>query len=275
MFKSKGYYWLVVVLAAMCISSLLFCSKSGNIVNDDNGGDPVVGDSIIANHIATSDFDVIPANYRNDISDSLLIFYGHTSHGSQIMTGLDMIEAENANYVQPTFHEIGDDLGSAGDTSWVPPTRTWLNDHPDYNVVMWSWCGGCSDNTAAGINTYLSAMNRLETDYPDVIFIYMTGHLDGTGVDGNLYARNNQIRDYCTINGKVLFDFADIESYDPDGTYYPDESDACDWCVSWCASHDCENCGSCAHSHCFNCYQKGKAYWWLMARILGWDGYGP
>ena len=53
----------------------------------------------------------------------------------------------------------------------------------------------------------------------------MTGHLDGTGPSGNLYARNDQIRDYCVANGKVLFDFADIESWDPGGVYYPDEDD--------------------------------------------------
>jgi hypothetical protein len=114
-------------------------------------------------------------------------------------------------------------------------------------------------------------MEQLEVDYPDVTFIYMTGHLDGSGVAGNLYARNNQIRAYAVANNKVLFDFADIESYDPDGNYYPDASDDCGWCSTWCASHSCPACGSCAHSHCFNCYLKGKAFWWMMARISGWD----
>ena len=45
----------------------------------------------------------------------------------------------------------------------------------------------------------------------------MTGHLDGGGTAGNLNVRNNQIRNYCIANDKILFDFADIESYKPNG----------------------------------------------------------
>jgi hypothetical protein len=51
-------------------------------------------------------------------------------------------------------------------------------------------------------------MDALEKEYPKVIFIYMTGHLDGTGEHGNLNMRNNQIRDFCRRNHKVLYDFA-------------------------------------------------------------------
>ena len=53
-------------------------------------------------------------------------------------------------------------------------------------------------------------MIRLELEFPQVTFVYMTGHLDGTGEDGNLHQRNNQIREFCRINNKVLFDCADI-----------------------------------------------------------------
>ncbi len=182
-----------------------------------------------------------------------------------------MLYQEDTLYAPPYFSEYGDDLGGYGDTTWVPPTREFLNNNPDYNMVMWSWCGGVSDNTEEGINIYLNAMNDLEQDYPNVKLIYMTGHLDGSGPSGNLYLRNNQIRAYCLANNKVLFDFADIESYDPDSNYYPDASDACEWCDTWCSYHSCPNCSGCAHSHCFNCYQKGKAWWWMMARVSGWS----
>jgi Dockerin type I domain len=226
---------------------------------------------IRADHLSVSQFDEVPIAVIESIYTDYNIYYVHTSHGSQIMTGIDMVYDEDNNYDPPPFYEVGDDLGHTGDTTWVPATRTYLDSHPECNMAMFSWCGGCSDNTEEGINIYLNKMVELETDYPAITFIYMTGHLDGSGIAGNLYACNNQIRDFCSANDKILFDFADIESYDPDGTYYPDETDACNWCYDWCAIYTCPTCGGCAHSHCFNCYLKGKAWWWMMARISGWN----
>jgi len=231
---------------------------------------------IVADHIAVSEFDQIPDSVIEGITVNFNMYYVHTSHGSQIMTGLDMVEAEDALYEQPYCREVSDDLGHNGDTSWVPATRVYLDAHPECNLAMFSWCGGASDNTEEGINIYLNKMEELEADYPDIDFVYMTGHLDGGGPEGNLYIRNNQIRDYCDANDKILFDFADIESWDPDGNYYPDEIDACYWCYDWCALYTCPTCGSCAHSHCFNCYLKGKGFWWLLALVIGWnDNFEP
>jgi len=237
----------------------------------------IYAEAIITDHLSAADFNNIPHSYIEQVKTTQEIFYGHTSHGSQIVSGMTILKDSSSLYDynngEGTLYmiELSDDLGHLGDTSWVPITRSRLEDPGnDFNVVMWSWCGGCSDNTEEGINIYLNAMNQLETEYPDVTFIYMTGHLDGTGVGGNLYRSNNQIRAYCQSNDKILLDFADIESYDPDGTYYPDETDACYWCYDLCDTHDCHSCDICAHSHCYNCYLKGKAFWWMMARIVGW-----
>jgi len=238
--------------------------------------------AIIADHQAVAQFDQIPPTVVEQVKNMYRLFYGHTSHGSQIVTGMTMLREENPLYDYNngagtlSLAEYGSDLGHYGDTAWAAITRQYL-DQPgnDFNVVIWSWCGGCSDNTEEGINAYLNKVAELEQEYPNVIFIYMTGHLDGTGAGGNLYARNNQIRAFCAANGKALFDFADIESYDPNGTYYPDESDYCSWCYDWCAAYPCPSCSDCAHSHCFNCYQKGKAFWWLLARLAGWNSQPP
>ena len=164
-------------------------------------------------------------------------------------------------------------------------TRTYLDAHPDVNVIMWSWCGQ-ADTSAANINTYLNLMNQLETDYPDVQFVYMTGHLVGTGETGNLNQRNEQIRAYARANNKILYDFADIESDDPDGLVNYMKLNANDdglhpkwrahnWATEWQNSHtlgvDWYACGA-AHTQPLNANMKAYAAWHLWARLAGWDG---
>ncbi|MCP4584244.1 MAG: hypothetical protein GY839_21740 [candidate division Zixibacteria bacterium] len=235
---------------------------------------------LIVDHTFTAQWQNIPDPVIAQILDDNRIYYAHTSHGGQINSGSTEVNEADSRfpdinyYPYQIIHNVGDDLGHNGDTSWAAPTRSYLDSHPECTIVMYSWCFGVSDNTEQGINIYLNKITELESQYPDRIFIYMTGHLDGTGPDGNLYQRNNQIRQYCTANDKILYDFADIESWDPDGNYYPDDSDACHWCSDWCddPDHDCDLDCYCAHSHCFNCLQKSKAWWVMMARLEGWTG---
>ena len=131
--------------------------------------------------------------------------------------------------------------------------------------------------STASVANYLAIMAQLESEYPAIRFVYMTGHTDGTSGSTSELVRNNQmVRDYVTANKKLLYDFADIESWLPDGTPYSGvPTDACPWCQDWCDAHPgfCPNPAiSCAHSHSLNCYLKGQAMWWLSARIAGWAG---
>ena len=72
------------------------------------------------------------------------------------------------------------DLGNPDRVTWASTTRNYLNTPGNNrNVVIWSWCGQVSPASEADINTYLNLMNQLERDFPDVKFVYMTGHLDG------------------------------------------------------------------------------------------------
>jgi hypothetical protein len=93
-----------------------------------------------------------------------------------------------------------------------------------------------------------------------------------------LAANDACVRQYAREHGKALYDFADIESWDPDGNYYADTDDICPWCARWCRSYrdQCRNLtgndDECQHSHGFNCVLKGQAFWWLSARLAGWNG---
>jgi hypothetical protein len=256
------------------------------------------GNALIIDHTST-DLDAIPPEWIEKAKETLHIAYGHTSHGSQITSGMEGLASFKGSLYAYNSGGVGgaldlrdqpfsgaSDLGDPDRTAWAISTRSYLNQHPEINVVMWAWCSQ-ADGTAEEINLYLSLMSELEKDYPDVCFVYMTGHLDGTGLTGNLNVRNNQIRQYCRANGKILYDFADIETYDPDGVYYGDRipNDNCDydsgrdgvrdanWAIQWQNSHvegvDWYSCYS-AHSQPLNANLKAYAAWRLWATIAVW-----
>jgi len=280
---------------AMCFIILYFlsgCSKAD---------DPALssGEPLIADHTSVK-LASVPTEWVVSAKQKLHIAYSHTSHGSQITEGMSGLisfkgtsfswnEGGSGDALDIDDYAISGDLGNPDRTSWASSTRAYLASNPAVNVVMWSWCGQVSSATEADINTYLRLMSELEKDFPDVKFVYMTGHLDGSGLSGNLNVRNEQIRNYCRDNNKILFDFADIESYNPDGTWFGDKKpdDGCNydkngdgvsesnWAVELQNSHvegrDWYQC-SAAHTQPVNANMKAYAAWWLWARLSGWNG---
>lgn len=284
--------YVQLFLSVMVITLMTGCSKENDPGN-------VTGDGIIIDHSSTK-LASVPSDWISEAKENLHIAYSHTSHGSQITTGMSgLISFKGISYswnnggtdgaLDLHDYAMEGDLGSPDRTTWASRTINYLASNPDVNVVIWSWCGEVSSASEADINTYLNLMNGLESDFPDVKFVYMTGHLDGTGLTGNLHLRNEQIRNYCKENKKILYDFEDIESYNPDGVYFGSKkpNDGCDydtngdgtldgnWATAWQSSHtegvDWFDC-SAAHTQPVNANMKAYAAWWLWARLAGWNG---
>ncbi len=242
----------------------------------------------------TRDISQIPAQWLEAAKQNVVWAYGSTSHGTQLWRGAEYLSAYASpptynflkNWQTPPAQSTPTRLRMGYDSSWswdasgfLADARARLDAAPGATAFMWSWCGQLSDSSLphpGTVNAYLDAMQQLESEYPNVTFVYMTGHTDKWNA-GLLNTNNNLIRQFAADHGKALYDFADIESYLPDGTPYATPNDDCPWCQSWCDAHpgDCPdpaNMGDCAHSHSLNCYLKGQAFWWLSARLAGWGG---
>ncbi|MCK4762962.1 MAG: hypothetical protein KAW12_12265 [Candidatus Aminicenantes bacterium] len=292
---------VIVILVIFCFLFFVNCKTTGN--GDDNGNDNGNGDdngtpdteAIIVDHTCT-DLSQIPTEWIDKVKEQLNLHYAHTSHGEQIIIGLERLAQanavyslevekkstplsskynfwyENCNIPSSTNHLTMMDGQYYDDycETYVSPDLYWESDYGmtitrsvlnsfNVNVSFWAWCSQQDYYSQAETQRYLDRMSQLETEFPDVTFIYMTGNAQSA--DQNRLDRNDQVRNYCRENKKILFDFADLDCW------YNGEQHKEDGIPT---EHPHYNGDQAGHTTFASCENKGKASWWLLARIAGW-----
>jgi hypothetical protein len=263
------------------------CGGSNPSGPDGQGGT----DSYGVDHTCT-DISVIPDSLIESVQANIRMHYAHTSHGEQLILGLEQIESDDPFYdVEVGYSELPEASGALcifdgqeGDTYitpelfWETPegmdmTRDVLDHNPSINVCMWGWCTQLDYYDQSQVQVYLDAMTVLESEYPNVTFVYMTGNAQAEGAEGyNRNMRNTEIREYCENNNKLLFDFADLDCwwYNPSTSQW--EHSVYSWQgVEVPVEHPQFHGDEAGHTTIESCRQKGRALWWLLAEIAGWS----
>ncbi|MBN1250869.1 MAG: T9SS type A sorting domain-containing protein [Bacteroidales bacterium] len=283
-----------------------------------------------------ADLAQIPESYINLAKQNLKIRYFRRSHGSQIdIGGMAALRRFSSDY--NTLYSYNS-TGANGElfldvewhsldienSTWVQITRDYLNNaaNSQVNVVMWAWSSGFFD---CDVDQYLSDMEMLIGEYGPVgsmitsgqrtvpvTFVFQTA-CGQSSTDRNqlVYEGNKQIRQFCVDNNRILFDFNDIECYNPDNQYFGDgnpdgsytnerllnddlsynvASGRGNWGIEWNNANPTSElkllsadniCTECAHSmgedegeikdnSRLHCVLKGRAAWWLWAKLAGW-----
>jgi len=266
-----------------------------------------ISSQIIADHSIVDDYDKIPQQYIDSVKKMLLIVPGE-SHSAGYRRGLEEVENIDDKYAvtvknydspesftteylrvcQATWGDIDNEsewIYGYGEEDWftsataIARTKAGILYCYEHDLTIsamgfgWCWDDGIGVNE---MDSYLSAtseyMNYCTTENIPTKAFFTTAPVDNrTGQTAyNFYQRNEKIRDYVdTIPSAILFDYADILCYDENWAQTTQTWNTLTF--PWISNYSLSG-GDIAHIGMNGAIRLGKAMWWMLARIAGWDG---
>lgn len=261
---------------------------------------------IIADHTVVDKYDDIPQYYLDKVK-KMWFSVASESHGIAYMTGLAALESIDSEYdiswtyqvppeaytdshlriSQTTWGDINNESGwiyTYGEDDWwltslaISRTKagiTYCHDNAlEYSAFGF---GHCYDSDYIDYADYISAtqdyVDYCDSAGYDTKIFFSTGPTDYSTAEKQYqkYLAWESIRDYVTSDPSlILFDYNDILCYD-DGSETPNTQtyDGHTFPVETTNNLLPES-----SSHISNAgnLRIGKAVWWMLARIAGWDG---
>ncbi|OJX39541.1 MAG: hypothetical protein BGO78_13605 [Chloroflexi bacterium 44-23] len=248
---------------------------------------PAVGKnstSIVVDHFSVENFGEIPDEVLAQASDLKLLFR-HASVGENIRYGLECMYGNFANRRPAScspFHDLKYDSSNwvfqyRGNNGWIEKVNDFVSQtqsqNENFDVFMFTlgYLDGFDGMTYPVISDeenfqtrYIEPLEKLETQYPQKIFVWWTMSLAQDGYE-NLTKFNQMLRDYAGQNDKILMDLADIESHDLDGKPCVDSSGIPVICGIYTDEKQS------GHLNETGRERVAKAFWYMMARITGWQ----
>lgn len=264
---------------------------------------------IIADHTIVDDYDKIPEYYMNKVKQMWMSIPG-ASHSLGTLMGLNRLESENSTYAvnrtssgepeaytdqylrasQSTWGDLDNATGwmyssyyaedwflDANAEAVTKAGIAYCNDNGyDLGALGFLWCyTGTNIDIGSYITTTQAYADYCKTQGYDTKIFFTTGPVDGPFSSGEagwlMYQNWEEIRGAVKNDpSRILFDYADILCYDDgsdepytvtwDGNTYP---------VGTPTNTLPEEVG---HIAAPGKLRLGKAMWWMLARMAGWDG---
>jgi len=242
---------------------------------------------IIADHRAVDAFERIPDDALAGAA-ALRIVFRHASVGTTIQNGLDCLQgtrehpAECTAYPDYRYDRRAWVLQARGNSGWYGKVDDFVAETrrqaAEFDVLMFKYCyldgldglmepcGSPQDpaKVERAWDYLRSAMETLEAEFPDKVFVWWTIPLTQVG-QACTEELNGRIRSYFTERGAILFDIADLESHDVDGVRRTSASGREIAVRELCGEQkpDAQTC----HPNWTGGIRIAKAFWYMAARI--------